>query len=86
MLAAVLLQDRDHLIERQSGRVDHPRIGRRHHRGDNSGSVTGKIISRVGPILGIPPRFEFPPTPFPLLAKLGYGMANVPAMKGQEED
>ena len=45
----------------------------------NSGSVTGKIISRVAPILGLPPRFDFPPTPFPLLAKLGYGMANVPA-------
>jgi cell division protein FtsI (penicillin-binding protein 3) len=52
----------------------------------NSGAVTGKIIARVGPILGLPPRFEFPTQPFPLLAKLGYGMANQPARKGQEED
>jgi cell division protein FtsI (penicillin-binding protein 3) len=46
----------------------------------NSGSVTGKLIERIGPLIGIPPRFEFPPQPFPLLAKLGYGMANVPAI------
>ena len=45
----------------------------------NAGAVTGKIVERAGPILGLPPRFEFPPQPFPLLAKLGYGMANVPA-------
>ncbi len=45
----------------------------------NSGHVTGQIIERVGPLLGLPPRFELPTQPFPLLAKLGYGMANVPA-------
>jgi cell division protein FtsI (penicillin-binding protein 3) len=44
----------------------------------NSGSVTGKIIERTGPMLGIAPRFDLPTQPFPLLAKLGYGMANVP--------
>jgi cell division protein FtsI (penicillin-binding protein 3) len=44
----------------------------------NSGSVTGKIITRVGPMLGIPPRIDLPQQPFPLLAKLGYGFANVP--------
>lgn len=48
----------------------------------NSGSVTGKIIERTGPLLGIPPRIEFPTQPFPLLAKLGYGMANAPATGG----
>ena len=26
----------------------------------NSGPVTGKIIERVGPLLGVPPRFELP--------------------------
>jgi cell division protein FtsI (penicillin-binding protein 3) len=45
----------------------------------NSGVVTGQIIERVGPLLGLPPRFELPTQPFPLLARLGYGMANVPA-------
>ncbi|MGH6796951.1 MAG: peptidoglycan D,D-transpeptidase FtsI family protein [Roseiarcus sp.] len=50
----------------------------------NSGSVTGKIIERVGPLLGMPPRFELPPQPFPLLAKLGYGMANIPQSGGRE--
>jgi cell division protein FtsI (penicillin-binding protein 3) len=44
----------------------------------NSGSVTGKIIERTGPMLGIAPRIDLPTQPFPLLAKLGYGMANVP--------
>jgi cell division protein FtsI (penicillin-binding protein 3) len=48
----------------------------------NSGFVTGQIIERVGPVLGLAPRFEPPHTPFPLLAKLGYGMANVPATGG----
>jgi cell division protein FtsI (penicillin-binding protein 3) len=50
----------------------------------NSGSVTGKIIERVGPLLGIPPRFEPPTQPFPLLAKLGYSQANAPATGGKE--
>lgn len=45
----------------------------------NSGAITGKIVERAGPILGLPPRFDPPAQPFPLLAKLGYGMANVPA-------
>ena len=46
----------------------------------NSGSVTGKIIERVGPMLNMAPRLELPTLPFPLLAKLGYGMANLPAV------
>jgi len=48
----------------------------------NSGQVTGKIIERIGPLLGIPPRIELPAHPFPLLAKLGYGIANTPASGG----
>jgi cell division protein FtsI (penicillin-binding protein 3) len=28
-------------------------------------------------MMGLPPRFDPPAQPFPLLAKLGYGMANV---------
>lgn len=48
----------------------------------NSGYVTGQIIQRVGPIIGLAPRFDPPHEPFPLLAKLGYGMANVPATGG----
>ena len=45
----------------------------------NAGYVTGKIIERVSPILDFAPRFELPQTPFPLLARLGYGFANQPA-------
>lgn len=48
----------------------------------NSGYVTGQIIQRVGPVLGLAPRFDPPHEPFPLLAKLGYGMANTPAVGG----
>ena len=42
----------------------------------NAGQITGKIIERAGPILGLMPRFEPPGQPFPLLARLGIGMAN----------
>lgn len=45
----------------------------------NAGSVTGKIIERVGPLVGLPPRFEPPKLPFPLIAKLGYGAPASPA-------
>ena len=44
----------------------------------NSGNVTGKIIERVTPLLGIAPQIQLPPMPFPLLAKMGYGQANTP--------
>ena len=44
----------------------------------NSGEVTGKIVERVTPLLGIPPQIQLPPMPFPLLARMGYGQANVP--------
>ncbi len=44
----------------------------------NSGEVTGKIVERVTPLLGIPPQIQLPPMPFPLLARMGYGQANIP--------
>jgi cell division protein FtsI (penicillin-binding protein 3) len=37
----------------------------------NAGVTTGKVIERAGPILGLNPRFDPPPSPFPLMAKLG---------------
>ena len=39
--------------------------------GWNAGPVTGNIIERVGPILGVPPRFEKPQDAFPLMTRLG---------------
>ncbi len=45
----------------------------------NSGDVTGKIIERVTPLLGLPPAIRLPQMPFPLLARMGYGQANTPA-------
>jgi cell division protein FtsI (penicillin-binding protein 3) len=39
--------------------------------GWNAGPVTGNIIERVAPMLGIPPRFEAPEKPFPLMTRLG---------------
>ena len=42
--------------------------------GWNAGPVTGKIIERTGPLLGVPPRLDLPTQPFPLLARLGFGM------------
>ena len=48
----------------------------------NSGVVTGRIIERVGPLMGIQPRFAPPPLPFPTLAKMGYAFANTPATGG----
>jgi cell division protein FtsI (penicillin-binding protein 3) len=49
----------------------------------NAGQVTGKIIERSGQLLGLPPRFDLPPQPFPLLAKLGYAEANIPAHRNE---
>ncbi|HXW72331.1 MAG TPA: penicillin-binding protein 2 [Methylocella sp.] len=45
----------------------------------NAGAVAARIVERTGPLLGLPPRPERPPQPFPLLAKLGYAEANQPA-------
>jgi cell division protein FtsI (penicillin-binding protein 3) len=39
--------------------------------GWNAAPVTGNIIERVAPILGVPPRFEPPQAAFPLMVKLG---------------
>ena len=37
----------------------------------NAGITTGRVIERTAPILGLPPRFEPPTAPFPLMARLG---------------
>lgn len=37
----------------------------------NAGVTTGRVIERAAPILGLNPRFEPPPSPFPLMARLG---------------
>jgi cell division protein FtsI (penicillin-binding protein 3) len=37
----------------------------------NGGVTTGKIIARVAPLLGLPPRFTPPVTPFPVMTRLG---------------
>jgi len=39
--------------------------------GWNASPTTGNIIERVAPMLGIPPRFEPPQQPFPLMTRLG---------------
>ena len=51
----------------------------------NSGYVTGRLIERISPILGLEPRLELPTLPFPLLAKMGYGFANSPANPAEAE-
>lgn len=45
----------------------------------NAGYVTGRLIERVSPLLGLEPRLDLPTAPFPLLARLGYGYVNQPA-------
>jgi len=40
----------------------------------NSGVVTGNVIRRLAPMLGLAPRLELPTQPFPLLAHLGIGI------------
>lgn len=37
----------------------------------NAGETTGRILERIAPMLSVPPRFEPPQNPFPLMAKLG---------------
>ncbi len=51
----------------------------------NSGYVTGRLVERVSPILGLEPRLDLPTQPFPLLARMGYGFANTPAKPGAGE-
>ncbi len=37
----------------------------------NAGVTTGKLIERAAPLLGLPPRFDPPVAPFPLMARVG---------------
>jgi cell division protein FtsI (penicillin-binding protein 3) len=39
--------------------------------GWNAAPTTGKIVERVAPLLGLPPRFDPPERPFPLMTRLG---------------
>jgi cell division protein FtsI (penicillin-binding protein 3) len=38
--------------------------------GWNAGPITGKVIERVAPLLGLPPRFDPPEQPFPVMARM----------------
>ena len=48
----------------------------------NAGYVTGRLIERVSPLLGLEPRLELPTNPFPILARMGYGFVNTPRTPG----
>jgi cell division protein FtsI (penicillin-binding protein 3) len=50
-----------------------PEDGGYHTAAWNAGRVTGRLIERVEPLLGVPPGLEPPTQPFPLIARLGYG-------------
>ena len=50
-----------------------PGDGGYHTAAYNAGRVTGRLIERVEPLVGVPPSSEPPAQPFPLIAKLGYG-------------
>jgi cell division protein FtsI (penicillin-binding protein 3) len=50
-----------------------PEDGGYHTAAWNAGRVTGRLIERVEPLLGVPPALEPPTQPFPLIARLGYG-------------
>jgi cell division protein FtsI (penicillin-binding protein 3) len=39
--------------------------------GWNASPTTGRIIERIAPLLGMPPRFDAPERPFPLMARQG---------------
>ena len=45
-----------------------------HTAAHNAGRVTGALIARVEPLLNVAPQSEFPTQPFPLIARLGYGL------------
>jgi cell division protein FtsI (penicillin-binding protein 3) len=51
-----------------------PEDGGFHTAAHNAGRVAGRVIERVEPLLGVPPAQELPTQPFPLIAKLGYGL------------
>ncbi|MBV9076265.1 MAG: penicillin-binding protein 2, partial [Methylobacteriaceae bacterium] len=36
----------------------------------NAGETTGRILERIAPMLSVPPRFDPPQNPFPLMAKM----------------
>jgi cell division protein FtsI (penicillin-binding protein 3) len=40
----------------------------------NAGATTGRIIERVTPLLGLPPRQIIPTGSFPSVARLGIGL------------
>jgi cell division protein FtsI (penicillin-binding protein 3) len=50
-----------------------PEDGGYHTAAYNSGRVTGRLITRVEPLEGVPPADHFPDQPFPMLARLGLG-------------
>jgi cell division protein FtsI (penicillin-binding protein 3) len=50
-----------------------PGDGGYHTAAYNAGRVTGHLIERVEPLLGVPPSSDQPTQPFPLIARLGYG-------------
>ncbi len=55
--------------------MDEPQAVRGHlrllDRGLERRACTGNVIERVAPLLGVPPRFEPPAQPFPLMSRLG---------------
>jgi cell division protein FtsI (penicillin-binding protein 3) len=50
-----------------------PEDGGYHTAAYNAGRITGRLIERVEPLVGVAPAQEFPTQPFPLLARLGFG-------------
>jgi cell division protein FtsI (penicillin-binding protein 3) len=50
-----------------------PEDGGYHTAAYNAGRVTGRLIERIEPLVGMAPEPAFPTQPFPLLARLGYG-------------
>src|SRR5579883_481690 len=50
-----------------------PSDGGYHTAAYNAGRVTGRLIERIEPLLGVPPSSEPPVQPFPMNARLGYG-------------
>ena len=40
----------------------------------NAGITAGKLIERIGPLIGMAPRIDLPVQPFPMLARLGIAM------------
>jgi cell division protein FtsI (penicillin-binding protein 3) len=50
-----------------------PEDGGYHTAAYNSGRTTGRLITRIEPLEGVPPADHFPDQPFPMLARLGLG-------------